>query len=53
MNFLAGSTISNMVTSALGSNGAVEVYNNGPDAVDFVIDVEGWYANAGSAIASG
>lgn len=44
LNYAAGAIVSNMVTSALGTNGAIQIYNTGSDTVDFVIDVEGWYA---------
>ena len=53
MHYEPSAITSNMVTSALGANGAVDVYNGGSVAVNFVIDVEGWYTNTGGAISNG
>jgi len=36
---------SSMQITKLGTNGAIDIYNNSADQVDFVIDVEGWYSN--------
>ena len=49
MHYEPNATTSNFVTSALGSNGDIDVYNGGSVAVNFVIDVEGWYASPGPA----
>jgi RHS repeat-associated protein len=53
LNYLGSTWSSNMVTSSLGSDGKIELYNSGPNAVDYVVDVEGWYSNTGSAVTSG
>lgn len=42
LNWQAGWTIANAVTSAVGAGGAVGVYNDA-GAVDVVIDTAGWY----------
>lgn len=45
MDYVAGSTRSNMVTVPLGANGKIDLYNNGT-ATEYVIDIQGWYATS-------
>jgi hypothetical protein len=44
INFQADEIRTNTVTVALGANGKINL-NNVADATDYVIDVQGWYAN--------
>ncbi len=43
-------TVSNFVTSQIGSDGKVAVYNSGPDNITLTIGVQGWYTNTAAAI---
>jgi Pro-kumamolisin, activation domain len=43
VNFSKGETIPNLVTVPLGSDGAVDLYNDSTGTVQFVADLEGYY----------
>jgi hypothetical protein len=47
LNFTAGETIPNLVTVPVGSDGAVDFYNN-TGSTDLVADLEGYYTTTGS-----
>jgi RHS repeat-associated protein len=53
LNYSAPGTSSGMVTTALGTDGAISIRNIGPDPIDFIVDVEGWYTDSGTAVARG
>lgn len=42
----AGDDLSNLYTVALGADGAIRLHNMGSDAINYAIDVEGWYSPA-------
>jgi hypothetical protein len=48
LNFTAGQTVANQVVVPLGANGSITVYNS-QGAVDFIVDVAGWYGSSGLA----
>jgi hypothetical protein len=52
LNFAAGSVTPNLVTVALGSGGAVKVFN-AAGSVNVVVDVEGYFARPGSPTSAG
>ena len=47
VNFVAGETIANLLSTKLGGDGAVRFYNSA-GSVNAVADVAGWYGPAGS-----
>ncbi|MCL2782125.1 MAG: hypothetical protein FWD74_11695, partial [Actinomycetia bacterium] len=49
-SYLPGGARSNLVTSALGVDGAIEVHNVSGAAVDFVVGLEGWYTAPSSTL---
>ncbi|MFC4244951.1 hypothetical protein ACFOYW_16370 [Gryllotalpicola reticulitermitis] len=36
---------SNMQVTKLGTDGAIDIYNNSDAAADYTVDIEGWYTN--------
>jgi hypothetical protein len=50
LNFRAGQTVANLVTAALGLNGAVCLYANVPAHV--IVDLAGWYGPGGNGFAT-
>ncbi len=46
VNFVAGSTVANMVIGGLNSQGGVEVYNSGATATNMILDVSGYFGPA-------
>jgi hypothetical protein len=44
VNFVAGQTVSNLVTAKVGANGQVSIYN-GYGSAHVIADVAGWYDN--------
>ncbi|MHB8508313.1 MAG: beta strand repeat-containing protein [Candidatus Dormibacteria bacterium] len=52
LNWLPGQTVPNLVTVAVGGDGAVALYNNAGSA-DLVLDVEGWYGRVSDGSTSG
>jgi len=42
LNFVPGDTLANLDTVALGSGGAINIFNSG-GYTDVIVDVEGWY----------
>lgn len=44
IEYRSGGQASNLYTVQLGSDGAILLHNMGSDAVDFAVDVEGWYS---------
>ena len=46
VNFSAGQTIANRAIVAVGASGLIDFYNGG-GAVDLVVDVSGWFTDAG------
>jgi hypothetical protein len=42
LNFLAGQTVSNLVTAKVGANGQVAIYNPA-GTTDVIVDVAGWF----------
>jgi RHS repeat-associated protein len=55
LSYQGSTTMSNMVTTKLGANGAIDIHNTGTNAIDVTVDVEGWYMNlmSGSALFAG
>ncbi len=51
LNWTAGQTVPNLVIVPLGSNGQVTFYNNS-GSTDIVVDLEGYFAPAGSTAGS-
>ncbi|MFT8330402.1 DNRLRE domain-containing protein [Bifidobacterium psychraerophilum] len=49
MNF-NNNTTSNLVMTAVGVDGAVQMRNNGADVVDIVVDAQGWFASQNSTL---
>jgi DNA-binding beta-propeller fold protein YncE len=47
LNFTPGETVPNLVTVAVGSDGAVDFYNNS-GSTDLVADLEGYYTTSGT-----
>ena len=47
INFSAGQTIANRAIVAVGASGLIDFYNGG-GAVDLVVDVSGWFTDAGA-----
>ncbi len=47
LNVVAGQTVPNLVTVAVGVDGKVSLYNH-QGALQLVVDVEGWYGGAGA-----
>lgn len=52
LNFFAGATVPNMVTTAVSSSGKVSLYNGSSHSVDLIADVAGYYL-AGTPILGG
>jgi len=50
MNFGPSQTRSNLTVVRPGADGGVNIHNGGNGPVDFVFDVEGWYATVGAPI---
>lgn len=48
LNVVAGQTVPNLVTVAVGAGGGVSLYNH-QGSVHLVVDVAGWYGAAGAA----
>lgn len=46
INFVAGSTVPNMVISKLGSDGSIAAFNS-QGAIDVIVDVVGWFPISG------
>ncbi|MFC4243545.1 RHS repeat-associated core domain-containing protein [Gryllotalpicola reticulitermitis] len=44
---------SNLQVTQLGTDGAIDIYNNSDAAADFTVYLQGWYTDAGGAISSG
>lgn len=42
----------NLIVVRPGADGQVKMHNSSSDSVDFVLDVEGWYSNVGTALAA-
>ena len=53
LNWAAGETISNSSTVVLGTSGAINIYNGSAGDTNVVVDIEGYYAPAGSSNGSG
>ena len=51
LNFVAGQTVPNLVTVKVGAGGQVSLYN-AAGATDIVVDVAGWYGEAGATAGS-
>ena len=47
VNFGAGQTVANQVITQVGSNGEIDLYNQGTGTVDLVADVAGYYGAGG------
>jgi hypothetical protein len=52
VHYDAGGAASNLMTLALGADGGIEIHNMGSDAVDFAIDIQGWYSPAPLTVVS-
>ncbi len=52
LNYVAGQTVANLVTTALSATGQVTIYSSGTD-VNVVVDVEGYYTSTPSTNGSG
>jgi RHS repeat-associated protein len=52
LNFVAGHIVANRVRAELGASGQLMLYNYG-GADDYVIDVEGWFTDAGNSSGGG
>lgn len=46
VSYGAGRSASNFLTVALGADGGINIHNMGSDAIDFAVDVQGWYTPA-------
>lgn len=52
LNFVAGQTVPNLVVVGVGAGGTVELFVN-TGLAHVVVDIAGWYASAGAAVAPG
>lgn len=50
LNYVAGQTVSNLVTVPVGSNGSVSLFNRSSGTVQFIADIEGYYLPGAPAV---
>jgi hypothetical protein len=43
INYAAGKTLANNAILRVASDGTVNVYNSGPSAIHFIVDVNGYF----------
>lgn len=53
MQFPASATTSGMTIVPVGSDGGIDIQNNSGAAINFVVDIEGWYSSVSGAVPSG
>ncbi len=53
LNYTVGTTRANSVTVALGSNGAINLYNGSAGSVDLIVDVSGYFLGQDNMLAGG